>query len=90
MEVDNFIKRMAKVMFIVQHKKMLMHGYSVGCVDRFRMDDWLFNVQATGVAITEVRDAGREENGQSGGVRRLALNRCLSRIFGPLLILIER
>ena len=39
------------------------------------MDDWLFNVQATGVAITEVRDAGREESGQGGGVRRLALNR---------------
>ena len=33
--------------------------------------------QATGVAITEVRDASREENGQGGGVRRLALNRCL-------------
>ena len=31
--------------------------------------------QATGVAITEVRDASREENGQGGGVRRLALNR---------------
>ena len=34
-----------------------------------------FFFQATGVAITEVRDAGREENGQGGGVRRLALNR---------------
>ena len=73
MEVDNFIKRMAKV--DVLYKNIWMIGYRVVVLTDFvqhRLDD---GFQATGVAITEVRDAGREENGQSGGVRRLALNR---------------
>ena len=39
---------------------------------------YLFHFQATGVAITEVRGAGGgEDNAEGGGVRRLALNRCL-------------
>ena len=46
--------------------------------------------QATGVAITEVRDASREENGQGGGVRRLALNRCLSPLLSLCLWIFDK
>ena len=75
MEVDNFIKRMAKV--DVHEKKIWMNGYQLVVLTDFVQNGSDDGFQATGVAITEVRDAGREENGQGGAVRRLALNRCL-------------
>ena len=71
--MDNFIKRMAKVLDLT---KSIIEGPHTFCVERPPIP-YLFHFQATGVAITEVRGAGGgEDNAEGGGVRRLALNRC--------------
>ena len=69
--MDNFIKRMAKVLDLT---KSIIEGPHTPCAERPPI--YLFHFQATGVAITEVRGAGGgEDNNEGGGVRRLALNR---------------
>ena len=70
--MDNFIKRMAKVLDLT---KSIIEGPHTPCAERPPIP-YLFHFQATGVAITEVRGAGGgEDNNEGGGVRRLALNR---------------